>query len=319
MKIQLLKAFVAVSLFSSAVCGADLQLLGMLTPEAKLVAGINADQAKSSPFGQFLLSRIPEDDQGFRESILATGFDPRRDVREVLIASDGKPGRHNGVILVRGSFDAARIFAAAAKQQGHTRETYKGVEMLVKEGGALAFLSGTVAMAGGEDYVRAAIDRRNSPVSLEPLLYAKVNELSATQDVWVVSATPLSELSRRVPNGTAQGALNGDIVKKIERSSGGVKFGSIVQITGEALMETERDATALTDVIRFLASMAQLRAPASGPGANLVQSLDVRAEANTVKLSVGIAEDQLENLLKSQQRRASTNRRPAARKLSHPQ
>ena len=58
--------------------GADAQLLGLLAPESKMIAGMDVQQTKASPFGQFLLSQLGATAQleKFRS---ATGFDPLTD------------------------------------------------------------------------------------------------------------------------------------------------------------------------------------------------------------------------------------------------
>ena len=68
---------------------ADPQLVGLVMPDAQVLAGVNVEQAKVTPFGQYVLSQIRTSDPQFQELIALTGFDPTRDVREVLVASNG--------------------------------------------------------------------------------------------------------------------------------------------------------------------------------------------------------------------------------------
>ncbi len=57
-------------------------------PDAKVIAGIQVDQTRNSLFGQYVLSHMQVDDAGFKTFIAQTGFDPRRDVSEIVIASN---------------------------------------------------------------------------------------------------------------------------------------------------------------------------------------------------------------------------------------
>ena len=62
-----------------------------------------------------MLARMEAKEQSLHQLDAATGFDPRRDLREVLVASTSPPVKHQpGLVLARGTFDAARIAAAAA-------------------------------------------------------------------------------------------------------------------------------------------------------------------------------------------------------------
>src|SRR5436189_4662072 len=93
---------------------ADSQLVALLMPDAKVVAGINVDQAKATPFGQYVLSQMQAtQDKKLQEFITSTGFDPSRDVHELLMASNSTgPESHSGLLVARGLFDSGRISAA---------------------------------------------------------------------------------------------------------------------------------------------------------------------------------------------------------------
>lgn len=294
-----LRLLIPFVLLAGLLPAADPQLVGLLMPDAKVVAGVNVEQARNSPFGQFLLSRAPGNGQGFQKLAATTGFDPRTDLREVLMASRGDAS-HTGLIVARGVFNAAKIFDAARADEQVTT-LYNGVEMLNGKGGngAVAFLDGVIAIAGDADSVRGAIDRRNAPATLDPLLTAKMAVLSASQDAWTVSIAPVAGLSPTTPNSNLNSVLQGDLLKSIQQGSAGVKFGAIVQFSGEAVASNDKDATALADVVRFGASMLQMNAPQSAGAmvAALVQSLAVKTDGSTVTVGVGIPETLLENLV----------------------
>ena len=95
MKAQILTATTVLTALSGFVPAraADQQLLNLLMPDAKVVAGVNVDQAKTSPFGQYVLLQMQSQDQNMRELAAQTGFDPTRDVHELLVASSGEAGK----------------------------------------------------------------------------------------------------------------------------------------------------------------------------------------------------------------------------------
>lgn len=295
-------------LASASAFAGDPQLLRFLMPEAKVVSGVDIERVKSSPFGQFLLSQIPQSDPELEKFIAATGFDPRRDLLEVVMATPGDPAHKTGLAVVRGNFDADRFLALL---QGRV-EVYQGVR-IASAGHALAFIDNTTVLAGDLESVRAAIERRNGANPLDPALAAKVAEISTSQDAWGVSILPLSTLAASVPDRNAGGALQSDLLKAIQQTSGGVRFGENVDLSAEAVTRSEKDATALADVVRFLVSLAQLNAP-KGPGAEVVawlQRLSIATQSNTVKLSLSIPEAELEKLILSAKGRSA--RRTAAR------
>src|SRR6476660_4791428 len=121
---------------------ADPQLLNLVMPDVGVLAGVNVDQAKTTPFGQYVLSLMQSPDKHMQEMTALTGFDPTRDVRELLVATNATPGKHAGLFLARGSFDPARITALATQHQAVT-ESYKGVTILEdpKQENGVAFVN----------------------------------------------------------------------------------------------------------------------------------------------------------------------------------
>src|SRR5438552_10934594 len=59
----------------------------------------------------------------FRSFIAATGFDPRRDIHEIVMASPADLQARSGLVLVRGQFDSGRILTLykAMKDRKSTR------------------------------------------------------------------------------------------------------------------------------------------------------------------------------------------------------
>src|SRR5436309_12080829 len=66
---------------------ADPQLLNLVMPDAKVLAGVNVDQAKVTPFGLYVLGQMQLQDAHLKELTNLTGFDPTRDVHELLVAT----------------------------------------------------------------------------------------------------------------------------------------------------------------------------------------------------------------------------------------
>jgi hypothetical protein len=305
MNLRFVRPAFALLLFAGLLPAADQQLMSLLMPDAKVIAGINVEQAKNSPFGQFLLTQMQKGNGGFGKLTTVTGFDPSKDLAEVLMGTLGQPAQQ-GLVLARGSFDSEKIFTAA-QAAGHTVETYKGVQILTgKEESithAVAFLGTTIAVAGDLDSVHGAIDRRTaSGVSIDPALAAMVSQLSSSLDAWSVSTAPLAAFAgQKFPDTTLNGLLNSNILKSIQQTSAGIKFGAIVQLSAQMVASSSQSATSLAEVVLFLGSMVQANAPAANAAAimALVQSLAVQADGNTVNLALSIPEEQLEGFVRT--------------------
>ena len=311
-----IRSSVAIVFFAcSAAFAADSTLLALMPGDAKVVGGINVTSTAASPFGQLMLSRIAADDAAFRKFVAATGFDPRTHLQEVLFAGSLIAGQRNsGLVAARGTFNGAQIIAAA-KSTGATTFQHSGVEVLRGKAGdgAVAFLDAATVVAGDEEMVKRALDQRARGVTLDPKITAKVADVSSRFDAWLVSTAPVGTFAGVAPNQQANAAMKSAAMQAIEQTSGGVRFGTVVQISGEAITKTDKDALALADVIRFMIGLIQIRRdnnPEIGKFASFLDTLEVRTNASTVQVSLSIPQEDLEQLINAKKtvRRAAVAR-----------
>ena len=302
MKAQILATATLFAVFSGVLPAADPRLLNLVMPDATVLAGVNVDQAKASPFGQYVLTTLLQSQaQQLQQIATLTGFDPRQDLHEMLFASTGAPGNKAGLALALGAFDLAKI-AAAAQSAGAGVETYGGVAIVEdpQHQNGFAFLDSTLVVAGDLANVKAAIDRRAGGPTIPAALAAQVNRLSSTQDAWAISTVPPATLKPPAAVTPAAGAGLQNALQKIVSASGGVKFGSVVVVTGQAQAATPQDASSLGGVLQLFVSMAQLQAAQNPEAAALAQSLAVTTEGSTVKITLSLPEAQIQQLLKHQ-------------------
>ena len=301
----LLKRTLFFALAACSAFAADTGLLSLVSPDAKVVAGIHVDRSTASQFGQFMLKQMQQEDANFNKFVLATGFDPRRDLTEVIVSSSDVPQQKgHGLVLARGTFDIAKL-TAQARLSGGSITNYKDVQVIAgKSDGWIAFLDSRTAALGNTDLVRTAIDRRGAGVGIDQKLAAKVNEVSTKYDAWMVSIAPMSKFSGALPDQRMNGVINGDMVQGIEQASGGVLFGANVQIAGEAVTRSEKDATALADVVRFLAGMVQMNRekPEVAKLAAVLDTMSLKATANTLAFSLSVPESDLEQMMKPERK-----------------
>ena len=279
---------------------ADPQLLNLVMPDAAVLAGVNVDQAKTTPFGQFVLTQVQTTD--IQKLAAATGFDPTRDVHEVLAAT-GPAGSKTGLALARGTFNPDQIAAAAAAKGGTTTESYGGFTIIEdqKQTHGVAFLSTSIAVAGDVASVKAAIDRSKTTSSLPASVLVQVNQWSTTEDAWVISTVPPGTLhpaagTPSIP-GVGPGAAANTALQTIQAAAGGVKFGDSVVVTAQATSDNAQDAENLANTVKLLAAVAQMQAQNNAGLQTLVQSLQVSSKGSVVNISFSMPETQLQGIL----------------------
>lgn len=302
MRLRLLAAAIVLT---GSLLAADPGLVSLALPDTQLMAGVNVEQLMLSPFGQYLQAQAGQlSDNGLQKLIDTTGFDPRRDLREILVSSSGMPGNGSGLMLARGTFNVARILEAATAD-GAIVETYKGVSIIQKsKQESLAFPDSTLAIAGGAADVRAAIDRKTAPTAIGSALAVEVNRMSTTEDAWFVSMAPLSQLQPQSSgaNGPGGGQFAGPFagMNKVQQASGGIKFGANVVVSLQAVSPTEQDAAALAAVLKSFAGVSDLfmhdQYVAAGA---LLKSLNVTADGPATKISLSVPETQIEQMIQA--------------------
>jgi hypothetical protein len=305
----------------AALCAADPGLLRLVMPDAKVVAGLQVDRTRDSVFGQFVLSHMQLDEPGFNRFIVETGFDPRRDVRELVIASNWESStpQSRWLVMAKGVFDTQKI-RRTAEGAGALVTHFQGADLYSYSGrgtpdsdNAIAFLDASSAVMGDMASVKAAITRQQSTAPASSNLLKKVGDLSAKNDFWFVTLVPLSEFAGAMPDPNVSGAMKGNVLTAINEASGGIRFGDTVTISAQAVTRSEKDALALVDVLKFVVSMLQLNRQdnaVAGQVSNMLDTLDTKTAGNVMTMSLAIPEQQLERMIDSLQRPA----RPPAKK-----
>lgn len=275
---------------------ADPALLNLIMPDARVLAGVDVTRCLASPLGRFLLAQLdPQTEQNLALLKQLTGFDPRTDLRQALLASPGsRTGRF--LIVATGTFDPDLMLATARDRQAELIH-YRDVDIIVfhEQGSpsvALAFLSPSLAAGGDPDSVRLAIDRyRQGGPPLSPELASRISSVSAGADAWFVSLIPGTDLIYGKP------AAN--VLSAIQEASASVRLGTIVVASAELRAVGPEEAAALADLVRLMASVARLnrKDPKAAALLELIEALEVSAAGSTVSLRLAIPETQLENLL----------------------
>jgi hypothetical protein len=309
---------------ATATAAVDPVLLNLVMPDAKILSGIQVDQSVASPFGQYLLTQIQAGDASFQKFILATGFDPRRDLNQVLAAtnSDGTSTSPSVLALGRGTFVPSQILAAAIAQGG-VITPYKGFSIIAPpaqgsttgtntavSNTAMVFLDGTTAAAGDIASVQGAIDRYVTPVTYSTPLGQQAQAVSVTNQAWFATTTPLSVFLGGKLGGTGLNSVGqNNLLQSVLQASGGVNFGSnAVTVTGDAVTASGQNAQALCDVLKFVVSMI----PSSDPKvASIASSATFTVNGTTAHLSLSMPEQQIEQLFMPSPGAKAKKARPA--------
>jgi hypothetical protein len=292
----------------TAMASVDPVLLNLVMPDAKVLSGIQIDQSQSSPLGQYLLAQLPMDTAHLQRWVTLTGFDPRRDLHELLAAgpadmASSKGGLAlKGLVLGRGTFQPDRI-TALATAAGATTSAYRGITLVTpaKEDVSIAFLDPSIVAIGPVDAIKGAIDRRIANSSFSGALAEKAVSSSTSNDVWFATTTPLvTFLSGQMGAGALGNGAPAQLLQTVREASGGLAFGSeMITISADAITASDKDAQALADVMTFLAGMLQnSKNPQAGLAAGVFDQAKFSASGPVMHFSMTVPEQKAEQLLK---------------------
>ena len=297
-------AFLMAAVCSISFAAVDSTLLALAPSQSQTVVSISVEASRNSPFGQFLLREMSTDDDSFQQMIEQTGFDPRRDLQSVLIASapsQESKAQSRFAVIARGNFDTSRI-EAAARKKGFVLQHFGGVDLLVdnsKHGQtAFAFPDVDLAVMGDISSVKQVIGNRANPTSLDPALQEQIANVEGN-DAWFASIAPPSAGFSLPDSDMQKTADQARVLQSVIRSSGGITFGPSSNLAFDAVTRSAQDAKALADVVRFLASMAQMQGTKAGQTAfpaSALDSMKLNAAGSSVHISLQVPESFLEQL-----------------------
>jgi len=284
----------ALLLSATASAAVDPNLVGLVMPEAKVLYGVQVEQTLASPFGQYAISHLPQNEALLRFQA-ATGFELQRDLREVLVASatagpfgDGS----DALVLARGTFAPDKVLALATVMGAKVAD-YRGVAMITppqqRDARVFAFLDGSTIAIGNELAIRGAIDRHATMAVFGGPLFQKALDASATHDAWFATVTPLTDL---MPSGASASTGGFDptaLLRSVIESWVGVHFDTGgLTLSAEALTHSATEAQGLAGMLKLISGMVK-----DTPAAAL-QNAQVTADGPVMRVILTVTEQDLE-------------------------
>jgi hypothetical protein len=288
MKAFLLAVSVAILGCSSAQLGGtriDSALAALVPADTIMLSGIRMNELRTTPLYVKMLSqqRLSELDDFTRQ----TNFDPRKDVNEMLVASNGV----DSVVLARGNF---KIQAPAELK----KSTYKGVTVYGKPDGVYAVLDSTTAAAGTEAAVHKAIDQKQSGRQGAAALFNRARALAGTGQIWFVSSGWGTLPDRLSGQGGNLGNF-GRLFRSVETASGIADLRSGIVASASGQCRTEQDAKTLGDAGRGMVGLGRLSVPENQPELlRLFDGIKVEQKQQSVQVNVSISPDLVDQILK---------------------
>ncbi len=292
----------AFGLLASGEPKIDNVLVKMVPPGTTSLVGARMDALKATDFYKRMLAaqKLPQLDRFAVES----GFDPRRDVKEILFAEVPQ----GSVLLARGTFRINEPILKGAK-----KVRYHEYTIVAQEASGFCILDSTLAVAGEIPAIEAALDewKSGSHTAAQPLI-AKVKAASESTQLWGVSTGAAAFLADNLPI-MAGGIDFSKIFRGLDDTwfVGDFSAGLRADVHGTAAKEL--DAANLRDAVKGLVGLGRLSVPEKQPELlKLWDGITVDQQGRIIVVHADIPQDLMDRVV----RLLSSGRGAAAPKLN---
>jgi hypothetical protein len=207
-----------------------------------------------------------------------SGFDPFRDIDEVVISAMGSGQNPPTLAVITGRFDAARL--SRGKGQAYRNAT---LVQDAKSKQVLAILDDTTLLAGDMPLVKGAIDRAAGSVAAGPLA-ARIEGLRSRYDVWAFA----DHLDAATMSGAAPS------LKELDRMWFGAAFSRNFELAAELHLHSSKDVDALTAMLRDFEKQVKSQIPAGD-----TTTFDLTTSGDTISVAIAVPEEAWKQVLRA--------------------
>jgi hypothetical protein len=275
-------------LLAAPLCAEENSLVNLLPGDSQAAFGIDVHAVVNSQLFRGLEPEIRAQSaqSDWQKVITAIGFDPLKDLDEVLVVTSGSGQKAPALVLARGNFDAVRAVAKGEEYKGVTLGTAKN-----PTDGVFAFLDEHTALAGDTAMVKAAIDRHASAATPDALTTARIAEYRGHYDIWAI-VNRIDGLKGYMPPSTAQNTSPFD---SIDRFRFGISLKSGMELMADIHVRSAKDAEQMAATLQLFEGMTRAQAG----GANGTK-FAVKNTNGTLRITMAVSEDELKKTIETQ-------------------
>jgi hypothetical protein len=259
----------------------------MVPPGTMSLVGVHMDQIKQTEiYKKMMASQTMGQVDQFASD---TGFDPRRDVRELLYASNNK----GSVMLARGTFHVHSEKMTGAKKVRHGQ-----YEIVTSGMNGYCVLDSTLAVAGEVPAIESALDEWTSGTHtvIQPLL-ARATQVNPQSQFWGISVGPANFLAAHPP-GIGTGIDFSRIFQGMQDTWFQTDLGAGFKGEVHGTAATEKDAINLRDAVRGVVGLGRLNVPENQPEMLKVwDGITVEQQGRAISMRADIAQDLLDRMV----------------------
>ncbi len=271
----------------------DHSLAELVPSDTILLAGVRMDALRATPVYRKWVGDNPV--VNLDKFAKETGLDPRKDVSELLIASDGK----RPLVLARGEFPVERLEEMLVRS-GAKKTPYRGRALIGSGDAAVVFLNSRTAAAGPPAALRVALDGGGGvPQGFRD----RLKTVAPETQIWLLASGVTPMLGKGIPDFGNLGGNLRKIADSVENVTVAFDLRAGLKMTAGGVCKTEQDAKFIHDAIRGLLGMGRLSTPDNEPELlRFYDSFQVAQRQTAIALNADIPMDVLESTLERMKR-----------------
>jgi hypothetical protein len=262
----------------------------LVPADSVVVLGINLAALRDTAAYQKLITRVPLPQlDDFQKQ---TGLDPRKDLSELLLASNGK----TALLLVRGKFHVTDL-DARFKSKGVKPSDYKGHALYGDDRAAIYFLDDSTAAAAPPASLHALIDGAGSTTGLPAALRELLRTLPASDQIYAALTGGLENLNLPLPREGNLGSVLQSL-RSVQSASLGLNLSQGIDGVAQVTCATERDARFIHDMLRGLVGFGRLNTPDNQPEMlKLYDAIEVTQQQQKAIVTAHVPQDLADRFL----------------------
>ena len=267
----------------------DNVLVRMVPQGTTALAGAQIQALLTTPAYRGLIEK--QASAWFDKFTTETGFDPRRDVREILFASVPE----GGVLLARGHFDP--------KPQAFEQATLvrHGIYTIRAQGdNGLCILDSSLAAAGKLPALKAALDEWNQKgqhAAAQPLLN-RIRQVGPAAQLWAVSDGVAGLLSSARLPGPGSGFDISQIFRGLTDTWLEASLASGLKFEAHGMAGVTKDAMVLRDAAKGVVGFGRLSVPENQPEMLPVfDGITVEQQDRSIAIRIDLAQKTVDSLI----------------------
>ena len=301
--------YAAVAIIASALAGCsrtpsasirvDPALATLIPSDTVMLAGVRVEPLRESAVYKKYANQI---DAQLDDLAKRSGIDARKDLWELMVASNGK----DGLLFARGKFSDMGL-EPKLEAEGAKRSSHRGYTIIGTEETAVAFINPTTAVVGRPAMLRSMLDTKDQPKGGNvPVLLERAQRISSANEAWFAGIGGVRTIP--VPPSSNLDNLN-RMIQSVQSFHGGADLNSGVKLAVEATCSTPEDAQRINGAVKGIIGMGRLSTGEEQKGMlRLYDAIEVSSEQNTVRVNAELTEEMLDTVMRLVERgRGSTS------------